>query len=241
MKEPSSIRFWQQSVEDLMGAMSRQGGLMVFPSAPALCMAESDPLYWKAHVTADYALLDSGYLALLLRAIGRPANRISGLRFLQSFVQDPRCAYPVREKRILWVVPDTAEELRIRKLLLNHGFDESRQDFYLAPFYAGAEDFKDPALREHLERTQPECIVMCIGGGKQEQVGYFIREYYGTRAPIICTGAAIAFLSGGQANIPTWADRLYLGWFMRILQDPPRYLKRYASAVKMPLVLWKLR
>ena len=62
MSEPRSIRFWQNSVEDLMAAMAEEGGggLMVFPSAPALCMAESDPLYWKAHVTADYALLDSG-------------------------------------------------------------------------------------------------------------------------------------------------------------------------------------
>src|SRR5262245_3284275 len=143
------LTFWPGSVEELMSAMAQDqgGGLMVFPSAPALCIAESDPLYWKAHVTADYALLDSGYLALVLRALGRTANRISGLRFLETFVLDPACAYPVREKRFLWVVPDREEEGRIRQLLVKNGFSETLQNFYLAPFYKTDEDFRDPALR----------------------------------------------------------------------------------------------
>lgn len=224
-----------------MAALEARGGLLVVPSAPALCSAERSQVYWQAHVTADYAILDSGYLALLLRLSGKPANRISGLRFLQSFILDPDCPYPARQKRILWVVPNDGEQGRIDALLDRHGFSKQQQVFYQAPFYQTPEDMKAPELMELMDREQPECVVLSIAGGKQEQVGYWLREHYGRRAPIICTGAAISFLSGGQANIPTWADRLYLGWFMRVLQDPKLYLPRYWQAAKMPYVLWKLQ
>jgi UDP-N-acetyl-D-mannosaminuronic acid transferase (WecB/TagA/CpsF family) len=51
-------------------------------------------------------------------------------------------------------------------------------------------------------------------------------------------GAAIAFLSGDQVNIPVWADRLYMGWLLRTLSDPKRYLPRYWDArLLLPLML----
>jgi UDP-N-acetyl-D-mannosaminuronic acid transferase (WecB/TagA/CpsF family) len=58
---------------------------------------------------------------------------------------------------------------------------------------------------------------------------------------IICTGAAIAFLSGRQANIPPWADRLYLGWLLRSLSEPAKFLPRYWQALRLFPLLWKHR
>jgi UDP-N-acetyl-D-mannosaminuronic acid transferase (WecB/TagA/CpsF family) len=48
--------------------------------------------------------------------------------------------------------------------------------------------------------------------GVQERLGYALRKQLSYKPAILCLGAAIAFLSGGQANIPNWADRLMLGW-----------------------------
>lgn len=56
---------------------------------------------------------------------------------------------------------------------------------------------------------------------------------------LVCTGAAIAFISGLQANIPPWADRLMLGWLFRILQNPLRFLPRYWKARKFLPLLWR--
>jgi UDP-N-acetyl-D-mannosaminuronic acid transferase (WecB/TagA/CpsF family) len=50
---------------------------------------------------------------------------------------------------------------------------------------------------------------------------------------IHCIGAAIAFLSGDQVRIPLWVDRLYLGWLLRCLSQPRRYVPRYWSARKL--------
>jgi UDP-N-acetyl-D-mannosaminuronic acid transferase (WecB/TagA/CpsF family) len=59
--------------------------------------------------------------------------------------------------------------------------------------------------------------VVNIGGGTQELLGWYLRRNVTGKPLIVCTGAAIAFLSGRQARIPSWADRFYLGWVMRIL------------------------
>ena len=59
---------------------------------------------------------------------------------------------------------------------------------------------------------------------------------------ILCTGGAISFLSGGQANIPTWADRMYLGWLLRVIQSPRTFLPRYWNAAyEFPKLLWEER
>jgi UDP-N-acetyl-D-mannosaminuronic acid transferase (WecB/TagA/CpsF family) len=50
---------------------------------------------------------------------------------------------------------------------------------------------------------------------------------------IHCIGAAIAFLSGDQVNIPAWADKYFLGWAFRSFSEPRRYIPRYWQARKL--------
>ncbi len=54
---------------------------------------------------------------------------------------------------------------------------------------------------------------------------------------IICTGAAIAFLTGRQAQIPNWADRFFLGWLFRCMDQPKLFIPRYLYALKLILVM----
>ncbi len=62
----------------------------------------------------------------------------------------------------------------------------------------------------------------------QERLGYALRKQLSYKPAILCLGAAIAFLSGGQANIPNWADRLMLGWLFR----PAAALRGEAAAAE---------
>jgi UDP-N-acetyl-D-mannosaminuronic acid transferase (WecB/TagA/CpsF family) len=85
-------------------------------------------------------------------------------------------------------------------------------------------------------------VILNVGGGVQEQLGCWPKQRLSYTPAIVCTGAAIAFITGGQASIPPWADRLYLGWLLRILSNPRSYTKRYVQALALvPVVLkWKL-
>jgi UDP-N-acetyl-D-mannosaminuronic acid transferase (WecB/TagA/CpsF family) len=59
------------------------------------------------------------------------------------------------------------------------------------------------------------------------------------RPALICTGAAIAFLSNRQVNIPPWADRLFLGWLMRSLSEPTKFIPRYWQSLRLAALMWK--
>lgn len=69
----------------------------------------------------------------------------------------------------------------------------------------------------------------------------YLRCELGRRPVVIATGGAISFFSGGQASIPRMMDRLFLGWLIRIIHDPKRFLTRYLGALALPLALLRIR
>ena len=151
--------------------------------------------------------------------------------------------YLFLKKKTLWIIPNLDEEKRIRYLLKITGrFQES--DFYLAPQYF-PDSVQDATLLMKVESTNPELIIICIGGGKQEPLGWYLKQNMVKTASILCTGAAISFLTGSQAKIPLWADRWMLSWWFRILDQPFVFGKRYFKAISLPLTLlfysYKLR
>ena len=182
-----------------------------------------------------------------------------------------------------------------RAWLKRKGLEVAETDCYVAPVYP-AGPLSDPTLLAVLEERRPRYIILCLGGGVQERLGFFLRNnlsafaepgkpdaggqttdtgYLKTdagrqkaesqssnpdhpssvlrppssvlsppssarrhaRPAILCTGAAIAFLSEQQANIPVWADRYMLGWFLRTLHDPLRFIPRYWKALRLVLLL----
>ena len=81
---------------------------------------------------------------------------------------------------------------------------------------------------------RPQHIIVTVGGGTQERLRPPISKRNLTCRPAIhCIGAAIAFLSGDQIHIPVWADRFYLGWLLRSLSEPKRYIPRYLDAFQL--------
>ena len=64
-----------------------------------------------------------------------------------------------------------------------------------------------------------------------------LREALDYNPTIICSGAALAFLSGQQASIPMWADSFFLGWLFRCFTAPRRFVPRYWKAWKLVWLL----
>ena len=106
---------------------------------------------------------------------------------------------------------------------------------------SGNRRIEDPVLLAVLNENRPRYVLINIGGGVQEKLGYYLRENLDYRPAIICTGAALAFLSGQQAPIPAWADRYYLGWLLRCFKSPTRFVPRYWRAMRLIQVMWKYR
>ena len=98
---------------------------------------------------------------------------------------------------------------------------------------------EDQDLVSIIEQRKPKHIIVGIGGGVQEKLGFYLRERLSYRPAIHCIGAALAFLTGDQKPIPMWADRMYLGWFLRLARAPHHYARRFAPAFRLPGMIWR--
>jgi exopolysaccharide biosynthesis WecB/TagA/CpsF family protein len=205
------------------------GGLTVAPSAPGLAVdLVRSPAYREALTRADLVITDSGYMVLLWRLFsGERLPRHSGLKLIRSVLdrQDLR-----EEGAVFWVMPSEDESARNLRWLRARGFAVSAEDVYVAPHYRPG-PIRDEDLLSRLEARRPRVVMLAIGGGVQERLGLGLRDELSFRPGILCLGAAIAFLTGGQARIPPWADRWMLGWLLRLLSSPRKFWRRYWDAI----------
>lgn len=227
------INFFNGSVESVVNALN-QGGLLVVPAAPALITIKEDHDYYRALLDADIVIADSGYMALIWNFFYRQKiNRISGLTFLKCFFGNNQI---MSSGKILLIDPQAKEAKANYDYLTSIGFNLKKDSSYVAPHY-NKSNVMDTELLRIIEQQKPDYIIINLGGGTQEKLGAYLKRNLTYKPAIICTGAAIAFLTGHQANIPSWADKLFLGWFFRCLEKPRLYVPRYFKAFKLFILM----
>lgn len=231
------IDFFQGTAAEAVEQMSRRGGLLVVPAAPALKDMDRSAAYRNALLGADMAITDSAFMVLIWNRIAKPAiTRLSGLEYLRELLSQPAARQP---GNTVWVMASPVSAERNLQWLRESGIEVPAECVYMAPLY-GAE-IEDAALLETLERLRPAHMVVTVGGGTQERLGLYLKQRLSYRPAIHCIGAAIAFLSGDQVYIPVWADKLYLGWLFRSLSEPKRYVPRYWDARKLMTLMLRWR
>ena len=231
------VNFFRGTLRDSL-ELSKQGGLVVAPSGPGMASdLTSCANYAKALNEADLVLPDSGLMCLWQRWFKSDTiNRISGLTFLKSFLKNSKNL----NETSFWIMPDL-EQAKANQLWLSQemGYCVKDSRIYVAPVYNQLGPIEDGILMKKIYETSPSCIFIQLGGGVQERLGLFLKNNLQYRPTILCTGAAIAFLSGEQAAIPEWADRFYLGWLFRCIFSPKVFIPRYVKAFKLLNLLRK--
>jgi N-acetylglucosaminyldiphosphoundecaprenol N-acetyl-beta-D-mannosaminyltransferase len=222
------IRFFIGNADEAIDRM-RGGGLLVVPAAPALKNLADDPAYREALQGADLVITDSAFMVMIWNRLQRDSiRRVSGLRYLSSLLKRPDFRQPGGS---FWIMASEESAKRNSSWLRRQGITLSPSDRYVAPLYGKVID--DPMLLRQINERRPRHIIVCIGGGVQERLGVYLRGELQCKPSIHCLGAAIAFLSGDQVQIPKWADRFYLGWLFRCVSNPFRYMPRYWDARKL--------
>lgn len=232
-----------------------KGGLVVIPSAPVLVRMVEDAAHRDALLNADMAITDSGFMVLLWKyRTGKRLIRVSGLEYLRLLLahlaSNPRV--PVQkqigsealsrkstEGGVVWIMPTVDARDRNVDWLQANGHPVTADDCYLAPVYPPSGALADHGLLEWVKVRKPRHVIIALGGGVQERLGWYLRRNAAYPLAIHCVGAAIGFLSGDQVNIPSWADRYFLGWLIRCLAQPARFIPRYLKAVRLIPLLWR--
>ena len=229
------IRFFNGDVEEAVGLMLQRGGLLVAPSGTCFARLREDERYRRAIVAADLTIADSGLMVLLWRLLRRQkVERISGYEYLKHLL--------VRLKRegnrdVFWVLAAKHAQRSLFDWSRREGFSVAEKNCYVAPWYGS--EVEDRDLLALLEQHRPTHVIVAIGSGAQEKLGYFMRENLSYRPAIHCIGAALGFITGDQISIPDWADRSYLGWFFRLLAQPRVFIPRLSRAFQLPRLILK--
>jgi N-acetylglucosaminyldiphosphoundecaprenol N-acetyl-beta-D-mannosaminyltransferase len=212
-----------------------EGGLMVVPAAPALAAVREDGEYHQALQASSFAILDSGLLCLLLAVFkGLQVKKMSGLLFLRRFLAEIE---RVKPDTVFLINPSEDEAIANQALLQRYGYSLGPKHQYVSPHYGNRFE-GDEVLLKILAELRPKYVIINLGGGVQEKLGAYLIRNLSYRPSVICTGAAIAFLTGRQASIRPWMDRFYLGWFMRCVSNPSKFVWRYLRGIKLlPLIL----
>ena len=229
------VRFFNGSGTDAAEYISRNGGYTVVPAAPALANIHHDRDYRRALAESDLAIADSGFMVFLWRVLcRRKIVRTSGLQYLRILLDKKE----LRGRGCLFLVlPSEMARVNALRLLRREGYEIAPADTYIAPIYE--RDVADDQLVSILKVNQPAHVIIGIGGGVQEKLGLYLRENLAYRPAIHCVGAALGFLTGDQKPIPDWADRLCLGWLLRLVRQPKVFAKRFLRAFELPWLIWK--
>jgi len=240
MREPRfekilGVRFFNGSGTDALEYISRHGGYTAVPAAPALANIHRDHDYCRALVESDLVIADSGFMVLLWRILHRrKVVRTSGLQYLQILLDGRELREP---GRLFVVLPSEMARTKALKLLRSRGYEIAEANTYIAPIYGCI--VADDRLVSILNASRPPHVIVGIGGGVQEKLGFYLRANLAYRPAIHCIGAALGFLTGDQKPIPDWADRFYLGWLLRLIRQPKLFAKRFLRAFELPWLIWK--
>ena len=229
------VRFFNGDVDEAVAFMHQDGGYLVAPSGTCFGRLREDESYRRAVLAADLAIADSGLMVGLWRLLRRQnVHRISGFKYLRHLLGNLK---GTGNREVFWVLPTAPARQNLLDWSRREAFSINRENCYVAPWYGS--DVEDPNLLSLIDQHRAADVIIAIGSGAQEKLGYYLRENLSYRPAIHCTGAALGFITGDQKAIPDWADRFALGWLWRLVAQPRVFLPRSSRALELPWLIWK--
>ncbi len=172
---------------------------------------------------------------------GRPLSVYAGLKGIDNI---DRVAGPDFMKSVFertsgtgirhFFLGDTEKILSKLKNDMNKNFDLQIAGFYSPPF-GNWNPGTDIEIISIISESKPDIIWVSLGGGKQE---VWMNNNFSKleKGVMIGVGAAFRFYLGEIKRAPLIFQRLSLEWFIRLIQQPGKMFKRYASTLPYFLI-----
>jgi N-acetylglucosaminyldiphosphoundecaprenol N-acetyl-beta-D-mannosaminyltransferase len=229
------IQFFNGDADEAVQLMVRRGGFLIAPSGTCFARLREDERYRRAVLAADLAIADSGLMVMLCHLLRRESlQRVSGLKYLKHLLARLKGA---GTGEVFWIVPHERAAQKLLDWSRRKALPIIGEDCYVAPRYSF--DVGDATLVALIERRRPAQVIIAIGSGAQEKLGHYLRDNLSYRPAIHCVGAALGFITGDQIAIPDWADRIFLGWFWRLIAQPRTFVARLSRGLELPWLLLK--
>jgi len=207
-------------------------GFVVTPNADHLIRLEDDAAFRDHYAAARFVLLDSRFLAHVVRATHR--------------MRLPVCTGSDLTEKLLTdvIVPDDAlvlvggSDAQAQQLRERHGL---RRLAHVNPPMGFIHDpVAVEACLHFIESHSPfRFCLLALGAPQQEAIAHRLKSRGVARGLALCIGASINFLTGLERRAPSWMQRAGLEWSYRLWQAPRRMAGRYL--VRGPRVFGLLR
>lgn len=192
----------------------------VTPNVDHLIRFCENESFRELYRTAKFTLLDSRFLALLLRLTTAarlptcPGSDVTARLFSDVISAHDKIV-------LIGSTPAQAELLRRR-----HGLQD------LVHFNPPMGFIGDPAAVEatlrFIEAQSPfRFCLLAVGCPQQEMLAKALKTRGRAKGLALCIGASINFITGGERRAPRWMGVLGLEWMFRLLQSPMRLSGRY--------------
>jgi hypothetical protein len=232
----NDLKFYDIEFHNLLDRLNKKtsSSLVLLPSGPGLSSILFDKKYYQSLKGSTFNLFDSGLFCLLLKLKGVFVKKNSGFLLLLNLINY------FKQKKInsfFFVDPNIVESKKNQKFV-NSYFSKNLYRSYVSPIY----EFNNPVdldLLKLLNQKKPKYIIINLGGGVQEKLGYWLKKNLNFKCIIFCTGAAIAFHTKSQAPITIAIDRFYLGWLVRCIYQPIIFIPRYFKAFRFLYIFLK--
>lgn len=180
--------------------------------------AEAERALKPLYEQADLCLCDSKILHLIARARGVdlpvvPGSELTALMFERVIQPGDR----------IGVVGGDAE------LVVHLSTKYPQLDFVQHVPPMGLR--KNAAARSEAAKFAANCdarfVFIAVGSPQQEMIAAEAKTLPGAKGTALCIGASLEFLTGQLKRAPRLAQKLYLEWAHRLLNEPRRMWRRY--------------
>src|SRR5262249_60596764 len=101
----------------------------------------------------------------------RNLNRISGLKYLKHLLGTLNGQ---GDTEIFWVLSSESARQRLLQWSRREDFSIKSDSCYVAPWFG--QEVQDRNLLSQIERNRPAHVIVAIGSGPQEKLGFYLRE-----------------------------------------------------------------
>ncbi len=221
------------SMDDLLTRLASTGGVVFTVNPDHLYHLQYNPVFLGAYRSADFITVDSHYVRLALRLLGRPVvNRLPG-----SDIVPALCARQSGDAAtrvfLLGARPGVAQKAREA---MNA---KAGRELVVGAHGPSMNFVNDPteidAVLEMITASGATILLVGLGAPKQEIWISSVRHRLPQVRVMMGVGATIDYEAGVVKRAPAMLRRLGLEWTYRVFTEPDRYLMRYVRSSKF---LW---
>lgn len=221
------------SMDDLLQRMVTTGAVVFTVNPDHLYHLQYNPAFVQAYRSADIITVDSHYVRLALRLLGRGvAHRLPGSDIVPAFCAR-NAGNPDVRIFLLGARPGVAQAARES---MNR---KAGREMVVGAHGPSMNFVDDPAeidaALKMIEASGANVLLVGLGAPKQELWIASVRHRLPQVKVMMGIGATIDYEAGEVKRAPMLLRRLGLEWTYRVATEPRRYLMRYVRSSKF---LW---